>query len=84
MLSIELIRKDPEYVRQALLKRGEDVPIHKLADLDRRRRQVIQKGDQLRARRNEASKKISQMRERPPELIDDLRRVGDEIKLLEQ
>ena len=84
MLSIELIRKDPEYVRQALLKRGEDVPIHKLADLDRRRRQVIQKGDQLRARRNEASKKISQMRERPPELIDDLRRVGDEIKLFEQ
>ena len=84
MLSIELIRKDPEYVRQALLKRGEDVPIHKLADLDRRRRQVIQKGDELRARRNEASKQIAQMRERPPDLVEELRKVGDEIKLFEQ
>ena len=84
MLSIELIRKDPEYVRQALLKRGEDVPIHRLADLDGRRRQMIQKGEELRARRNEASKQISRMRERPPDLIEELRKVGDEIKLFEQ
>ena len=84
MLSIELIRKDPEYVRQALLKRGEDVPIHRLADLDGRRRQMIQKGEELRARRNEASKQISRMRERLPDLIEELRKVGDEIKLFEQ
>ena len=84
MLSIELIRKDPEYVRQALLKRGEDVPIHRLADLDSRRRQMIQKGEELRARRNEASKQISRMGERPPDLIEELRKVGDEIKLFEQ
>ncbi len=84
MLSIELIRKDPEYVRQALLKRGEDIPIHRLAEMDRRRRQIIQKGDELRAHRNEASKRIAQMAERPTDLVDELRRLGDEIKIFEQ
>ena len=84
MLSIELIRKDPEYVQQALLKRGEDVSIQKLAELDRRRRQVVQKGDELRARRNEASKKIGLTQEKPPELIEELRHVGEEISLREE
>ncbi|MCE2464014.1 MAG: serine--tRNA ligase [Dehalococcoidia bacterium] len=84
MLSIELIRKDPEYVRQALLKRGEDVPIHRLSELDLRRRQEIQNGDGLRAHRNEASKRIAQMDERPTDLVNELRRLGDEIKLFEQ
>ncbi len=84
MLSLELIRKDPEYVRQALLKRGEDVHIQKLIDLDRRRRHVIHQGDELRARRNEASKRIGQTPDRPQALIEELRQVGDEIKLLDQ
>ncbi len=84
MLSMELIRKDPDHVCRALLKRGEDAPIHELTELDSRRRGAIQRGDELRARRNEASKQIGQSRERPPELIEDLRRVGEEIKALEQ
>ena len=84
MLSIELIRQDPDYVYRALLKRGEDVAIEDLADLDRRRRQTIQNGDQLRARRNEDSKRIAQMREKPQDLIEELRQVGDRIKLFEQ
>ena len=84
MLSIEMIRKDPEYVYQALRRRGEDIPIPKLVEMDGRRRQAIQKGDELRARRNDESKRIARMREKPQDLIEELRRVGEEIKLLEQ
>ena len=84
MLSIELIRKDPEYVRQALLKRDEDVSIEEIADLDRRRRQAIQKGDELRARRNEGSRSIAQMKERPQALIEELRQMGEEITLVDR
>ena len=84
MLSLDLIRNDPEYVRQALVKRGEDAPIQRLVDLDRRRRQAIHQGDELRARRNEASKEIGQTREKPRVLIEELRQVGDEIKLSEE
>ena len=70
MLSIELIRKDPAYVHQALLKRDEAASIDIIADLDRQRRLVIQKGDGLRARRNEGSRSIAQMPEKPTGLID--------------
>ena len=84
MLSIELIRKDPEYVRQALLRRGEDTPVDKLVEMDGQRRQLIQKGDALRAHRKEASKQIAQMKERPAEMIVELRQVGEEISVLER
>ena len=85
MLSIELIRKDPEYVRQALLTRSEDVDIQRLADMDQRRRLAIQKGDGLRGRLNESSKRIGQTQKKPQqELIAELRQMGDEIKLCEQ
>ncbi len=81
MLSMELIRKDPEYVRQALLKRREEVDIQSLVDMDRSRRRAIQAGDELRARLNEASKRIGQEGQEPPqELVEDLRHVGEDIK----
>ena len=84
MLSIELIRNDPEHVRQALLKRGQEVDIDQLLELDKRRRQATQRGDELRARRNEASDQIGRMKEKPQQLIKELRQVGDDIKALEQ
>ena len=84
MLSLELIRNDPEFVRQTLLRRGEYPPIERIVELDARRRQVIFNGDELRAKRNEASKRIGAMRDKPSELIDEVRRVGDEIKSLEK
>ena len=84
MLSLELIRKDPEYVHQALLKRGEDAPIQEISDLDVRRRQAVQKGDELRARRNEASRRIAQAQDKPQVLIEELRQVGEDIKHFEQ
>ena len=84
MLSIELIRKDPECVRRGLARRGEDTPLQKLIEMDGRRRKVILQGDQLRARRNEASKRIGQMEEKPKELIEELRQVGDEISKFER
>ena len=84
MLSIELIRNQPEVVAQALVRKGEDPPIEKLLDLDSRRRKLIQTGDELRARRNQTSRQISSMKERPPELIAEMRQVGDDIKASEQ
>ena len=84
MISIDLVRNHREYLRGALLKRGEDADVDELASLDSRRRSAIQRGDELRARRNEASKRIGQSRERPPALLEELRNLGEEIKALEQ
>ena len=84
MLSIELIRHDPEGVRQALLRRGEEMPLQALLDLDARRRQLVLEGDTLRARRNEVSQEIGRTGERPPELILEMREVGQRIGKLEE
>ena len=88
MLSIDQIRRDPEGVGKALAARGEEVSIPSLLELDARRRQVITEGDQLRAQRNEVSRRIGQARsagEPPPaDVVEEMRRVGQRIAELEQ
>ena len=82
MISIELIRGEPDRVRRAAEKRGEQVPIDRILDLDSRRRALIPEADGLRARRNEVSKALGQTEERPAELIEEMREVGARIKEL--
>ncbi len=84
MLSIELIRQQPDMVRQALADRGEDALIDPLLALDEQRRQLIRQGDELRSRRNSVSRELGRSSERPPELIEEMRQVGDRIQQLEQ
>ena len=83
MISIELIRNDPDRVRDAMVRRGEDVPIDAILELDVKRRNNIVQADELRARRNEVSSQLGRVKERPPELIEEMRGVGAQIKVLE-
>ncbi len=84
MLSIELIRKDPDLVRDAARRRGDDVPIDRILELDARRRSVIVEADGLRAQRNEVSRELGRTKERPPQLIQQMREVGSRIKTLDK
>ena len=88
MLSIEQIRRDPEFVRQALARRGEDGSLEELLALDAQRRQAISRGDELRARRNQASREIGQLRaqgqDAPEDVVREMREVGQQISGLEQ
>ena len=88
MLSIELIRREPEMVRQALETRGEGDPLGELLDLDARRRQAVAQGDELRAQRNQVSRQVGQARssgqEPPADVVSEMRRVGEDITRLEQ
>ena len=83
MISIELLRNEPDRVKDALKRRGEEAPIDRVLELDVRRRSVIAEADGLRARRNEVSRQLGQTKERPPELIQEMRDVGGRIKTLE-
>ena len=83
MLSIELIRRDPGSVRAAMARRHEDAPIDRLLEADAERRALMTEGETLRAERNETSKKLSRMNPKPPELIAEMRGVGERIKDLE-
>ena len=83
MISIELIRSDPGLVRDAMLRRGEDVQVDAILELDARRRSAIAEGDDLRARRNEVSRRLGKTKERPPDLIEEMREVSGRIRALE-
>ena len=67
MLSIELIRRDPDFVKSALESRGEEDPLGELLTLDTNRRQAITEADELRAPPNQASRQAGQARGAGPE-----------------
>ena len=84
MLDLELIRRNPEFVSSALATRGEDAPVESILALDAKRREIIQGRDELRSRRNSVSKDLGRSGERPPDLIQEMRGLGEEVKRLEE
>ena len=83
MLDIDRLRADPEAVRRALARRGQDAPITQVLQLDARRRALQQEGDDLRARRNSVSREIGLSKPPDPALVNEMRGVSDRIKSLE-
>jgi seryl-tRNA synthetase len=86
MLDINLIRKEPEAVRQMLVNRGNDpTPLDEILALDVQRRDILSQSEQLRATRNTVSKEIGRMKdadEREAKKFE-MRQVGDQITVLE-
>jgi len=83
LLDIDQIRSDPDAVKLALSRRGEDAPIDRVLELDARRRAIQGEADELRARRNAVSKEIGQAKPPPQDLIEEMRGVSGRIKALE-
>ncbi|MBI4334354.1 MAG: serine--tRNA ligase [Chloroflexi bacterium] len=83
MLDLKLIREHPDLVREALVKRNDTAPVDEILALDEQRRKHLVEVETLRARRNEVSKQIGRIKEKPPELIAEMRQVGEKIKVLE-
>jgi seryl-tRNA synthetase len=84
MLDIKLIRESPELVRQALEKRGDSYALGSIIELDGRYRSLLRQTEELRAKHNEASKQLSKSKEKPPELIAQMRELGEQISSLQQ
>jgi seryl-tRNA synthetase len=62
VLSIQLIRDEPETVRKGLARRGAtDVALDEIIHLDRQRREALQQVESIRAERNALSKEIGQL-----------------------
>ncbi len=83
MISLQLIRQDPDRVRDSLARRREETSIDDIIGLDEERRRLIQDVEELRARRNQVSKEIGKTKEKPEALLAEMREVGERIKSLE-
>lgn len=82
MLDIALIRKDPDTVRNALLKRMDEVDLDAVVEADRQRREQVAEVERLRGERKRLSKQIGALRAKGDD-SSDLERaasaLGDEI-----
>ena len=84
MIDINVIREHSEILEDSATSRGINIPILEASNLDRQRRSVIVELDDLRARRNDVSREIGHSKEKPVDLIDEMREVGGRIKKLEE
>jgi seryl-tRNA synthetase len=82
MLDLNFIRGNAALVRQAALDRGDAAPVDRLLEADERRRELIQAEEGLRERRNQLGKAMADPKQRSPELVEEGRRLGDEVKRL--
>lgn len=82
MLDINLIREQPDKVREALRKRQMDVsPVDRILELDKQRRALIQQVENLKAERNVVSREIGRMKDKAERQakIEAMRAVGERI-----
>ena len=87
MISIDLIRKEPEKVKDAMKKRGEDIDIDSIISLDLERRKVQKELDDMKAEKNRVSKLIGQYKREgkdASELFQSIKGKGEKIKELEE
>src|SRR5215207_2786371 len=82
MLDLNFIRNNAALVRQAAHDRGDAAPVDLLLEVDSHRREVIQAEEALRERRNQLGRQLADPKQRTPELIDEGRKLGDQVKAL--
>ena len=86
MLDLRLIREQPEEVRTKLGLRGQDTDWQGLLKLDKERRDLLSKVEELRHQRKTVSDQIAKLkRDKQPadSLVQEMKDVGDRIKALE-
>ncbi len=77
MLSRDLLRNEPERVRDALAARGEDaIAYERWLGLDGERRDLIVEVEELKRQRNEASKAIGQVKREGGDAAEQIAAVG--------
>ena len=89
MLDIKIIREKPEWVKERLKTRGEDYPIDEILELDKRRRELIQRVENLRHIRREESERIGKLKKEGREeeakaLSEKVKALSEELKSLEE
>lgn len=86
MLDINLIRDEPERVREALEKRQMDPSVvDQVLTLDEKRRELIVNVEEMRSERNTVSKEIGRMKDQTERQakIEAMRELGDQIESLD-
>ena len=83
MLDIKILRNEPDRIREALKKRNNDLDISPAIELDKARREIIAEVEQKKAKQNEISKQIPQLKkagEDTSAIFAEMKELSNEIK----
>jgi len=88
MLDIKALRQDPDKIREGMkAKKTDPKLVDEVLQFDEKRRDLLQKTETLKARKNQVSKKIPQ-KAKAGESIDELKeeskKIGEEIKGIDE
>ena len=86
MLDINLIRQNPDYVKQSLAKKGADVDFAEFLNNDAKKRELMAEVEKLKAQRNTNSALVPQYKKEGKdvsELISTTKKIGEEISVLD-
>lgn len=86
MLDLKLLQKNPEVVSTALIHRGSSVNITSFEELDAKRRELLYEVETLKAKRNQASIQVAQMKrngENTDSIITQLSELSSQIVVLD-
>ena len=87
MWDINLIRKDPEFVKAALAKREYEVDFTELLQWDARRKEIIAEGEALKAERNRINKEIPRLKKEGADVsavMAQMKESGEKVKSLDE
>jgi len=82
MLDIKFIRENPDKVKEGCRKKQVEVDIDKLLELDKKRREMLQEIESLRAEQNRISKQKTEgeIREKAKELKEKIKGLEEEFR----
>lgn len=83
MLDIRLIRQEPQTVKDALKRRKAEDRIDELLELDKERRDLLYKAEQLKNQQNTVSKQIPQYKKEGKDvapIFAEMKKISEEVK----
>ena len=87
MLDLKFIRENPDLVKKGIENKNETARVDELLALDTQRRELILNTDELKAKRNQASSQIPQMKKAGQDtsaVMAEMKRVSDQITELDE
>ena len=83
MLDIKVLRQEPERIKEALKKRFNPLDIEPAIELDKQRRAILAEVEQKKAKQNEITKQIPQMKkngENTDQIFAEMKKLSNDIK----
>ena len=86
MIALEIIRENPEKIKQRYKNRGKDVDFAELLELDKQRREKTKVVEEMKARRNKASSEVPVLKKQGKDVssvVKEMKELGESIAKLD-